>query len=68
MAEFAEVKSELRRLVDEELVDGQEDGTFWMDFEDFSTYFWEVGIMLAGLKKNALGVPDQKTFLNSAQV
>ena len=42
--EFAEVRSELRRKVDPELVDGQEDGTFWMAFDDFRSYFWEVGI------------------------
>ena len=42
--EFDAVKGELRRMVDEELVDGQEDGSFWMAFDDFSTFFWEVGI------------------------
>lgn len=61
--EFAEVRSELRRKVDPELVDGQEDGTFWMDFDDFRTYFWEVGVcdpwelgVLSGINQDGMDV------------
>lgn len=43
-AELLRVKGDLSKIVDPGLVDGNEDGSFWMAFDDFRSFFWEVGI------------------------
>ena len=42
--EFDRIRDELKRQVADDLVDGADDGSFWMGFDDFKTYFWEVGV------------------------